>query len=208
MESLFRIRLNRAAVMRYADILGPKGRNPAYFRKAAKVFGDELARALALGGDFISDALRVSFMTYAHLARGSKPRTILSVDIKHALGIACTPSRIAKEAARVESSFLRAFDASRGRLTKYSSVRQGYPEVKTGRPGAATEAQPVLLRPRSNTPTLVESVEPPRANRVERTKMTRRAGKHGPPKSGCDSESVEHRPPGYQSIAVWEKRNR
>ena len=97
MESLGRIRLNRTPVMRYAGISGPKAgatdRNPAYFRKAARVFGDELARALALEGDFICDAFRISFTTFAPLARGSKPRTVLSGDTKHALGIARTPRR-------------------------------------------------------------------------------------------------------------------
>ena len=155
--------------MKYKGILGPKvgtmSRALAYFRKVAK---DR------------KNALRISFTPHAPMVKGAEPQEVLPEGSEHSPGLARSPSRVAKGAARVESNCPRAFDASYGPLKKSSSAQKEGQDGRMERPDAAAATQPEAQLPGFNTSTTVDSGEPPRPHLVERTRMTRRVGPYDP----------------------------
>ena len=124
--SLDCFRLSRAPCRKYNDVLGPSadslGRAIAYFRKVVKEVDNDLVRTLAREREFLFDAPRIFFTPYAPLIKGAKSPNVLPEGIRCALGTIRTLSRIAKDVARLEPTYLRAFDTSYGYLSKDSFV--------------------------------------------------------------------------------------
>ena len=115
MEPIDRIRLSRTPHIKFKHLLGPgaqgMGRALDYFRRVAEGTDGVLVRASANGREYICEATRILFTTYASNVKGSAPPTVFPEGMAAASGIARALSRIERDAARSESSVLRVFDA-------------------------------------------------------------------------------------------------
>ena len=166
MESVDRIRLSRAPHMKYKFLLSGNVNSMdkalEYFRRVAKETDDELVRAVAQEREFICDAMRVLFTPYAPSNKGLAPPVIRPEGLVKTLAIFRTLSRMVKDAARVETPFLRVFDACYGYLLKYNMpVSKGTaaqvnpnkapikPDSSSDRGSTANEAQRPAPRPPS-----------------------------------------------------------
>ena len=124
LESVDRLRLSRAPHMKFKYLLsgGVSSMDKAleYFRRVAKETDDTLVRAVAKEREFICEAMRVLFTPYAPSIKGLAPPGVRPEGLVQTLAIFRTLSRMVKDAARVETPFLRVFDACYGYLLKYN----------------------------------------------------------------------------------------
>ena len=124
LESVDRLRLSRAPHMKYKYLLsgGVSSMDKAleYFRRVVKESNDVLVRSVAMEREFICEAMRVLFTPYAPSVKGLAPPGIRPEGLVQTLAIFRTLSRMVKDAARVETPFLRVFDACYGYLLKYN----------------------------------------------------------------------------------------
>ena len=89
-----------------------------YFRRVAKRTDNSLVRAVARERKFICDAMRISYTPYAPPGKGLSPPAIRPGGLSKTLGAPRALSRMVRDAARVETPFLRAFAACYGYLLK------------------------------------------------------------------------------------------
>ena len=146
LESVDRLRLSRAPHMKYKYLLSGSvttmDRALEYFRRVAKETDDELVRAVAQEREFVCEAMRVLFTPYAPSSKGLAPPVIRPEGLVKTLAILRTLSRMVKDAARVETPFLRVFDACYGYLLKYNM-----PVSK----GAASQVNPNKMPSKAGT---------------------------------------------------------
>ena len=91
-----------------------------YLRRVAKQTDNTLARAVAAEREFIREATRTSHAPYALTGKGLSPPATRPEGLSGTLGALRALSRAVKDAARVETPFLRAFGARFGYLLEYS----------------------------------------------------------------------------------------
>ena len=116
-----------------------------YFRRVAKESNDALVCAVAMEREFICEAMRVLFTPYAPSSKGLAPPAIRPEGLVQTLAIFRTLSRMVKDAARVETPFLRVFDACYGYLLKYNmpvskgAAAQVNPSKSSYKPDSSSE---------------------------------------------------------------------
>ena len=125
-----------------------------YFQRVAKQSDDPLARAVASEREFICGAMRMLFTPYAPPGKGLAPPTIRPEGLVWTLAILRTLSRMVKDAARVETPFLRVCDARFGFLLKYNAP------ASKGSQDASIVAHPVKRPEIAAAPAVKDSVEP------------------------------------------------
>ena len=117
MESVGRIRLSRSPHMKYKYLLanGARSMDKAleFFRRVAEQTDSPLVRAVAYEREFICEAMRILFTPYAPSGKGLAPPTMRPEGMVQTLAALRTLPRMVKDAARVETPFLRVFDALR-----------------------------------------------------------------------------------------------
>ena len=115
MESVGRIRLSRAPHMKYKYLLGNGARtiNEAleYFRRVVRQTDSPPVRAVAFEREFICESTRILFAPHAPSGKRLAPPTVRPEGMVQTLAMMRTLSRMVKDAARVETLSLRAFDA-------------------------------------------------------------------------------------------------
>ena len=130
-----------------------------YFRRVVKESNDASVQAVATEREIICEAMRVLFTPYAPSGKGLAPPTIRPEGLAQSLAVFRTLSRMVKDAARIETPFLRVFDACYGYLLKYNlPVSEGVPSAcgsdsdcpETGGPFGPTE--PILSRASNRAP--------------------------------------------------------
>ena len=164
LELADRIRLSRAPRMKYKYLLAGGARSmdkaSEHFRRVARQSDGPLARAVASEREFICEAMRILFTPYAPPGKGLAPPTIRPEGLIQTLAVPRTLSRMAKDAARAETPFLRVFDARYGYLSKYNA-----PAPK-GSQDASIVPLPVKKREVAAAPRRKGSVEPKSKHRT------------------------------------------
>ena len=183
LESVDRLRLSRAPHMKFKFLLSGNvtsmDKALEYFRRVAKETDEELVRAVALEREFICEAMRVLFTPYAPSSKGLAPPVIRPEGLVKTLAILRTLSRMVKDAARVETPFLRVFDACYGYLLKYNM-----PASK----GAAAQVNPSKSQPKPDPSSehvtkvndAYDSAARPASPRRENPRSSRPPKKKGP----------------------------
>ena len=101
--------------MKYKYLLAGSARTidraSEYFRRAVGQSDDPLVRAAASEREFICEAMRILFAPYAPPSKGPAPPSIRPEGLTQTLAVLRTLSRMVKDAARVETPFLRVFDS-------------------------------------------------------------------------------------------------
>ena len=125
MESVDRIRLSRAPHMTYKYLLANGAQYideaSGYFRRVANQTDNSLVRAAANEREFICEAMRIPHTPYAPSAKVLPHPAIRPEGLASTLGAPRTLSRMLKDAARVETPFLRVYDACSGYVSKYNA---------------------------------------------------------------------------------------
>ena len=139
MESVGRTRPSSASRMKYKFLLsngaGSMGKALEYFRRAAKQTDNPFARAVANEREFFWEAMRILFTPYAPSGKGLAAPTIRPEGRVQTLAALRTLSRMAMDAARIETPFLRVSDARYGHLMKYNMPASKGPQL----PAIATQ---------------------------------------------------------------------
>ena len=91
-------------------------------------------RAVAREREFMCDAMRILFTSYALLGKSLAPPAIRLEGMARTLGTLRTLSRVVKDAARVETPPLRVFDARYGYVVKYNMPAPKGPAMQRIRP--------------------------------------------------------------------------
>ena len=114
-ESADRIRLSPAPHMKYKYLLGNGVRTMAealeYFRRVVRQTDSPPVRAVAFEREFICESTRILFAPHAPSGKRLAPPTVRPEGMVQTLAMMRTLSRMVKDAARVETLPLRAFDA-------------------------------------------------------------------------------------------------
>ena len=127
-------------------------RGLAYFGKVTRETDNSrereftLARAWALEREFTCGAPRAMFPPSAAFVNGDGRPNVSPEGIKHALGIIRNFSRIAEDAARVESRYP---GATYGFLAEFSFVQRKGPVTKVDHPAVPAVSQPAQQKPQS-----------------------------------------------------------
>ena len=148
------------------------GRALEYFRRVTKETDSVLARALASECGYICGAALILFTPRAPRVKRSAPPAVLPESMSAAPGIIRTLSRIAGEAARVEGSYLRVFDACYGYSIRYNlpmSKGRVSPKVLSGAKARSRRPAPLVAPFFCSTPRAAgEERRPPETGQVRR----------------------------------------
>ena len=150
--------------------------------------------AVALERELICQAMRVLFTPYAPSSKGLAPPVIRPEGLVQTLAIFRTLSRMVKDAARVETPFLRVFDACYGYLLKYNmpvskgTAAQVNPNKQYTKPESSSDRgtktsedrkpAPRPVSPRRDNPRIPR---PPSKNRPNKQRRPRSPPRRGPP---------------------------
>ena len=217
LESVDRLRLSRAPHMKYKYLLagGVTSMDKAleYFRRVIKESDDVLVRSIAMEREFICEAMRVLFTPYAPSVKGLAPPNVRPEGLSQTLAIFRTLSRMVKDAARVETPFLRVFDACYGYLLKYNipvskgSAVQVNPTKSFVKPEASYERVPTAVEerrpdPRRPSPSRIYPRSPrpserKRNNKQRRSRSPRRRMSSDNPPAAKDKDARSAR------MATW-----
>ena len=217
LESVDRLRLSRAPHMKFKYLLSGnvKSMDKAleYFRRVAKESKDPLVCAVAMEREFICDAMRVLFTPYAPSGKGLAPPSIRPEGLEQALAVFRTLSRMVKDAARMETPFLRVFDACYGYLLKYNMpVSKGHAlPVGDSKPPPKSEASSereskysIDRKPSTRPPS--PRREAPRSPRPTfRKRPNKRPRSRSPRPRGSDptTDSVKEKSTRDARLAAW-----
>ena len=167
MESVDRTRLSRAPHTKYKFLLPngvrSMGRALECFRRVAKQTDNALVRAVATGREFVCESIRVLYVPYAASGKWLPTPGIRPEGLTCALGVLRELSRMAKDAARVETPSFRAFDVRHGYLTKYSLSAAKASTVVAPSAQLSTPSGPTIQAPtpkRSRSPARTQKAEP------------------------------------------------
>ena len=124
MEAVGRIRLSLAPHMKYKYLL-PNGaqyldKASEYFCLVAKEADCSLVRVAANRREFVCESMRILFAPRVPSGKGLLPPAIRPAGMSNMLGALHTLSRMAKDAGRAETPFLRVSDARYGYWLKYN----------------------------------------------------------------------------------------
>ena len=123
-----------------------------------------LVRAVANEREFICEATRILFAPYAPSRKGLAPPTIRPEGMVQTLAALRTLSRMVVDAARIETPFLRAFEARFGYLMKYNM-----PAPKGPQSSAIATQSPVKQDGPSGPPKKASAENKPAGHPAERS---------------------------------------
>ena len=206
MESADRIRLSRAPHVTYKYLLSGGARSMEkaleYFRRVADQSDDPLVRAVASEREFICETMRIPFTPYAPPGKGLAPPSIRPGGLVQTLAVLRTLSLLVKDAARVETPFLRVFDPRYGYLLKYNMP------ASKGKQDAAIAPQPATQRDAPRAPPSKGSSEVKPAGRTgarSRPRSPRTFRKKRGGQKSRRSRSPRRRPPTSAAASLVDK---